>query len=180
MLKPTLALLGLMALAGCAHHAGPHAGHGKMDHAAHRAEMAQTRRQAEVAQRGAEVMPFSLAATVHVFTRTQRGGVQRVLARDPADAVQVNLVRQHLQEIRGQFLRGDFSGPARIHGANMPGLAELQAAKPGQLAIAYRDVPGGAELDYTTAEPALVQALHRWFDAQLADHGRDATPGHVH
>jgi len=28
----------------------------------------------------------------------------------------------------------------------MPGLAELKAAKPGQIAIAYKDVKGGAEL----------------------------------
>jgi hypothetical protein len=32
-----------------------------------------------------------------------------------------------------------------------------------------------------TQHPALlllVSALHRWFDAQLADHGKDAMDGH--
>jgi len=38
----------------------------------------------------------------------------------------------------------------------MPGLAQLKAAKPGEIATSYRDVEGGAELRYRTAEAALV------------------------
>jgi hypothetical protein len=34
-----------------------------------------------------------------------------------------------LKEIRGQFLKGDFSGPARIHGQDMPGSAALKTGK---------------------------------------------------
>jgi len=149
-----------------------------MDHAAHMAAMANAQRQADVAGRGAEVMPFSLDATLHVFTKTAEGGVQKVVARRAGDATQVKLVREHLKEIRGQFLKGDFSGPAHIHGMQMPGLADLQAAKPGQVAIAYRDVPQGAQLTYATADPVLVAALHEWFDAQVSDHGKDAMAGH--
>lgn len=69
---------------------------------------------------------------------------------------------------------------ANIHGDDMPGLAELKAAKPGQLAIIYREVNDGAELTYKTKDPHLVEALHRWFDAQLSDHGADAMEGHQH
>ena len=137
-------------------------------------------RQAEVARRGADVMPFSLAATTHVFTKTANGGVQRVIARNPADTEQVRLVRGHLREIESQFRRGDFSGPAHIHGMDMPGLAELKSAPPGSIAIHYQDVKGGAELSYRTADAKLVAALHRWFDAQLSDHGADAMAGHLH
>ena len=79
-----------------------------------------------------------------------------------------------------RFQRGDFSGPAHIHGVDMPGLAELRAARPGQLVIRCRDVPGGAELTYRSANRRLVHAVHRWFDAQLADHGPDAVAGHAH
>lgn len=149
-----------------------------MDHAAHMAEMAKAQRQADVASRGRDVMPFSLRATRHVFTRTPQGGVQQVVARKTADNAQVKLVRQHLREIREQFLEGDFSGPAHIHGQHMPGLAELQSARPGQLAIAYKDIKGGAQLTYSTSEPGLAAALHTWFDAQLSDHGQDAKAGH--
>lgn len=148
------------------------------DHAAHKPEAAKAQRQADVARRGPHVMPFSLPATRHIFTKTLEGGVQQVVARDAADAGQVQLVRQHLREIREQFLRGDFSGPAHIHGHDMPGLASLRGAKPGQLAITYGDIERGAQLSYATKDPALVKALHRWFDAQLSDHGGDATAGH--
>lgn len=152
------------ALALIAASAGAHAGN--------------PQRQADVARRGADVMPFSLAATQHVFTKTETGGTQRVLARDPRDAAQVQLVRRHLREIASQFRQGDFSGPAHIHGDEMPGLAQLRAAPPGSIAISYRDVPRGAELVYRTADPALRAALHSWFDAQVSDHGRDAMAGH--
>lgn len=137
-------------------------------------------RQAEVARRGAGVMPFSLAATTHVFTKTADGGIQRVVAKDGADAVQVGLVRSHLHDIAARFGAGDFSAPAEVHGAAMPGLAELRSAKPGALTVTCRDVDGGAELDYVSADPKLVAALHAWFDAQLADHGMDAMAGHHH
>lgn len=136
-------------------------------------------RQAAVATRGAQVMPFDLAATQHIFTKTADGGVQRVVARNPADARQVELVRAHLRDIAGKFARGDFSDPAQIHGAAMPGLAQLQAA-PGSVKVSYKDVDGGADVSYASADPALVKALHDWFDAQVADHGKDAMAGHHH
>jgi hypothetical protein len=141
---------------------------------------ADAQRQAEVAKLGADVMPFSLKATTHVLTKTAQGGVQRVVAKSPADAQQVKLVREHLRNIQTQFLKGDFSGPTHIHGAEMPGLSELKSAKPGQVAIDYKDVHAGAELTYRTADAKLVAALHQWFDAQLSDHGADATAGHMH
>ena len=141
---------------------------------------ADAQRQAEVAQRGPDVMPFSLSATQHVFTKTAQGGVQRVVARSASDTEQIRLVRRHLRDIQRQFLAGDFSGPAHIHGPEMPGLAELKAAPKGKLRIAFREVPAGAELSYRTSDPALVQALHQWFDAQLSDHGADAMAGHHH
>lgn len=183
MTQHTALLLLASLLAGCAPHLPNHStmpGHAGMDHAAHMKAMADPQRQAEVSARGGDVMPFSLSATVHVFDKTPTGGTQRVLARNADDTAQVALVRQHLREIREQFLKGDFSGPSHIHGHDMPGLAELKTAQPGQLGIAYSDTAGGAELVYTTPEAKLVAALHQWFDAQLADHGPDARGGHAH
>ena len=141
---------------------------------------ADAQREADVSRRGAEVMPFSLTATTHVFTKTADGGVQRVIAKNAADVGQIKLIREHLHEIQMQFSRGDFSGPTYIHGTHMPGLAELKAAAPGEIAVAYQGVEAGAELVYRTANPKLVVALHEWFDAQLSDHGADAMAGHAH
>ncbi|AOB33930.1 aspartate carbamoyltransferase [Bordetella sp. H567] len=150
----------------------------RMDHAAHMEAAADAQHQAEVSRRGKEVMPFSLPATTHIFTKNAEGGVQRVVAKDASDDGVVKLIRQHLQEIRQQFLKGDFSAPSHIHGQDMPGLLELTKAEPGQLEIAYQDVEGGAQLVYKTKEPTLVAALHKWFDAQLSDHGQDAIEEH--
>ncbi|MNQ86328.1 hypothetical protein D3C85_1015190 [compost metagenome] len=152
--------------------------HSQMDHAAHMKEKADAQRQTEVSQRGKDVMPFSLSATTHIFIKSADGGIQRVVAKDASDADQVARIRQHLQEIQAQFLKGDFSGPSHIHGQDMPGLAELQKASPGQIDIAYQDVKGGAQLTYKAKEAPLAGALHKWFDAQLSDHGNDAVEGH--
>ena len=152
--------------------------HAQMDHAAHMKVKADAQRQTVVSERGKDVMPFSLSATTHIFIKNADGGVQRVVAKDASDADQVARIRQHLQEIQAQFLKGDFSGPSHIHGQNMPGLAELRAASPGQLDIAYQDLKGGAQLTFTAKEAPLVGALHKWFDAQLSDHGNDAVDAH--
>jgi len=154
--------------------------HANMDHAAHMKMMAETQRQAEVSELGKDVMPFSLNGTTHIFTKNAQGGTQRVVVKNSADTAQVILIRQHLQDIREQFLKGDFSGPSHIHGQDMPGLAELKSAKAGQIAIAYRDIQDGAQLSYQTSDATYVAALHKWFDAQLSGHGKDAAEGHAH
>jgi hypothetical protein len=141
---------------------------------------ADEQRQSEVAKLGADVMPFSLKATTHIFTKSSDGGTQRVVAKNEADAQQIKLVREHLRDIQARFLKADYSGPSHIHGADMPGLADLQGANPGQVSIDYKDVKAGAELTYRTADAKLVTALHQWFDAQLSDHGADAMAGHMH
>jgi hypothetical protein len=133
-------------------------------------EKASTARQEEVAKRGAQVMPFSLERTVHIFTKTKTGGVQQVIAKDPSDTGQITLIREHLNMISKEFAQGNFSAPASIHGNDMPGLAELEKAKPGQLRIEYKELPDGAQITYSSASPEMIDAIHRWFDAQLADH----------
>jgi hypothetical protein len=135
-------------------------------------------RQNEVATRGAQVMPFKLKATTHIFSKLVDGGIQQVVVKDPGDDSQLRLVREHLRQITDQFRKGDFSGPERIHGMSMPGLAELKKAKPGDIQIKYHNIPSGGQAHYSMSNKALVAALHDWFDAQLLDHGTDATEGH--
>jgi hypothetical protein len=131
-------------------------------------------RQAEVATRGAQVMPFDLEQTMHHFQSLDNGGLQTVTAKDPGNQEQIALIQAHLKEEAEKFQRGDFSDPAKIHGENMPGLAELKA-KAGQIEIQYLPLPEGAQILYTTKDPTLVMAIHHWFMAQRADHGRHGT-----
>lgn len=107
------------------------------------------RRQADVAARGAEVMPFDLNTTTHTFERVADGGVQTVTADDPTDVEQIALIRTHLQEETTRFRQGDFSDPAQIHGEDMPGLADLQAGA-DRIAVEYHELPDGARMSYRT------------------------------
>jgi hypothetical protein len=138
--------------------------------------LAQTR-QEEVAKRGAQVMPFDLEQTTHVFQKLKDGGLQKVVVKDPSNKKQIALIQTHLKEESEKFSKGDFSDPAKIHDEDMPGLAELKAGAK-QIDIRYASLPDGAEVRYTTKDPKLVAALHRWFDAQLSDHGHHAS-GHM-
>jgi hypothetical protein len=133
-------------------------------------------RQAQVAVRGAQVMPFDLEQTIHVFQRLDDGGRQTVTVNDSSNAQQIVLIQSHLQHEADKFRRGDFSDPARIHGDDMPGLADLKTGF-AQIDIRYAALPNGGEIRYITANPALVTALHQWFAAQVSDHGRHAV-GH--
>lgn len=133
-------------------------------------------RQAEIAAKGRTVMPFDLERTTHRFTKTATGGVQTVSSDDPADAEQVTLIREHLTAEAAGFSAGDYGDPASIHGGEMPGLRELEAGH-DRIDIRYAQAPAGAEITYTTSDPALREALHAWFDAQVTDHGRHAEHG---
>lgn len=132
-------------------------------------------RQAEVAERGRQVMPFDLDRTEHVFQPMADGGLQQVMARSADDAEQIRLIREHLREQAERFQRGDFDAPARIHGASMPGLAALRTGS-ANLQVAYSELPNGAAIRYRSGDPELVRALHQWFAAQLSDHGAHARP----
>lgn len=134
-----------------------------------------SQRQEEVAERGAEVMPFDLETTTHRFEPTPEGLVQTVVADDPGDAEQVELVQDHLTSEAERFRSGDYRDPAAIHGESMPGLAELEAGA-ASVTIEYQPRDDGAQLTFRTDDPALVDALHRWGEAQTADHGRHAEP----
>ncbi|MQA97387.1 MAG: aspartate carbamoyltransferase [Streptosporangiales bacterium] len=133
-------------------------------------------RQAEVAEKGARVMPFDLERTTHRFTKTATGGVQTVVADDPGDTGQIRLIRSHLKDEAARFARGDFSDPTTIHGTDMPGVAELSSGHRG-VTTRYADRPDGATLTYTTGDAGLRTALHAWFDAQVSDHGNHAEHG---
>ena len=123
---------------------------------------------------GSQVMPFDLSKTQHIFQMTESGGIQQVIAKDPNDAEQVALIRQHLQHEAMRFSAGDYSDPTALHGADMPGVREL-AAGAAQMTIDYSTLPNGAQLTFVSQDLHLITAIHRWFGAQLSDHGADAT-----
>ena len=132
-----------------------------------------TERQAAVAEAGAEVMPFDLDSTTHIFIDTDSGGTQEVIADDPSDDESVRQIRQHLSEEADNFRVGDFSDPESIHGPDMPGLAMLKSGF-AEIGISLDTIESGARITYTTDDAELVDAIHDWFAAQKTDHGQHA------
>lgn len=133
-------------------------------------------RQDEIAAKSRQVMPFDLDRTTHRFTETATGGVQTVVADDPAETPQIKLIRDHLAEEAAGFREGDYGDPASIHGGDMPGLRELEEGH-SRIDIRYTDLPAGAQITYATTDASLITALHSWFDAQVTDHGSHAEQG---
>ncbi|MBN0989445.1 hypothetical protein [Amphritea pacifica] len=129
--------------------------------------------QEQVHQMSHHVMPFTMSETMHVFTMTEFGGVQKVVAKDAAAHDQIAMIQQHLRHEAERFQQGDYSDPAMLHGAMMPGLKELQAGSAG-IAVTYSPLTTGAQIRFETTDLHLLTAIHRWFGAQLSEHGADA------
>lgn len=129
--------------------------------------------QEHVHHRAHGVMPFEMSKTVHIFVMTESGGVQKVIAKDAGATDQIALIQQHLKHEAEKFQQGDYSDPATLHGANMPGLKDLRAGA-SAIKVRYTDLPLGAEITFETTDLHLLTAIHRWFGAQLSEHGADA------
>lgn len=136
--------------------------------------LAQTK-QEHIHEMGQTVMPFDLTRTTHIFRMTDTGGVQSVVVKDTKDKDQIKLIRQHLRHEAAAFERGDYADPKSLHGATMPGLSELESNH-AKITVSYSELPLGAALNFTTPDQHLVTAIHRWFGAQLSEHGADARP----
>lgn len=134
---------------------------------------AQTTQQEHVHEMSHSVMPFDMAKTLHIFKMTEEGGVERVVAREATAADQIALIQEHLKHEAERFQKGDFSDPAKLHGQTMPGLTELEKGA-SHIKVTYRALPNGAEIAFETSDLHLLTAVHRWFGAQLSEHGADA------
>jgi hypothetical protein len=119
------------------------------------------------------VMPFDMSKTLHIFKMTEQGGVLRVVAREAGASDQIALIQQHLKHEAEMFQKGDYGDPAKLHGAAMPGLKELQEGA-SRIKVQYAAIPNGAEITFETPDLHLLTAVHRWFGAQLSEHGADA------
>ena len=130
-------------------------------------------RQAMVHSMGAQVMPFDLAKTLHIFQMTESGGIQQVVIRDPTDSDQVPIIQLHLRHEAMLFASADYSDPLSLHGAQMPGVKELGEGA-ARVQVDFQPLSNGAQIVFATEDLRLITALHRWFGAQLSDHGADA------
>jgi hypothetical protein len=141
-------------------------------HAAH------SKTEAELDQRGDQVMGLDHARTTHHFRVEPDGGIIQVEANDAADTESRQAIRSHLTEIAQAFSRGDFSAPFAIHQRVMPGVPVLIEKKEA-VRYRYEETERGAQVRITTQEPAAVAAIHEFLRAQIGDH-RTGDPLHSH
>jgi hypothetical protein len=143
--------------------------HDPSAHAAHHAA---------VDARGARVMGFDQARTVHHFRLYEDGGAIDVAVRDAADTADRAAIRQHLPHIAQMFAAGRFDAPLLVHDTEVPGTPEL-ARLAAAVRYTYVDTPGGGRVDIVTTDPEAVAAVHRFLAFQIADHrtGDAATVG---
>ena len=129
--------------------------------------------QEHVHQMAHSVMPFDIDKTVHIFKMTESGGVQQIIAKDADANDQIALIQQHLRHEAERFQNGDYSDPETLHGEDMPGLQDLRAGA-SDITVSYAALSLGAEITFETSDLHLITAIHRWFGAQLSEHGADA------
>lgn len=125
-----------------------------------------------VMQRGAQVMPFDQSQATHMFLPDSNGGVLEIVVHD-MDQAQISLVRSHLLQEASQFTSGNYSDPAYIHGKTMPGLGQLQSGAL-RVFVRYFETPTGAAITFSSADRAIVSAIHQWLAAQQRDHNSGA------
>ncbi len=130
-------------------------------------------RQEMVHVMGQNVMPFDLNKTSHVFQMTDNGGIQKVVVKDRSDKEQIELIRQHLQHEAMNFSAGNYVDPQTLHGNEMSGIKDLQAGAT-KVTVQFESLSDGAQIVFTTNDQNLITAIHKWFGAQLSDHGADA------
>src|SRR6266508_3822491 len=85
---------------------------------------------------------FDRASMARSFRTIDVGGVEQVVAQDPANQAQLDQIRAYLQEETARFQQGHYEDPAKTHGMEMPGSKELEAGY-GRIQVSYSDLPDG-------------------------------------
>ena len=119
-------------------------------------------------KRGQMAMGVDQYTSSHRFDITKDGG-RIELQRDKFDSLEVAQIRIHLKMLQHAFAAGDFSTPAFVHMRDMPGTAIMSRNK-SLIRYAYGELPRGAEVRITTADPESRAAIARFLEAQRNEH----------
>jgi hypothetical protein len=123
---------------------------------------------AAMQKRGQMAMGVNQYTATHKFDISSDGG-RIELQRDVFDSLEVAQIRAHVKLIKHAFEAGDFSTPAFVHLREMPGTATMTKNK-ALIQYTYGELPRGAELRITTADPESRAAIKEFMEAQRAEH----------
>jgi hypothetical protein len=127
--------------------------------------------------RGQGVMGVDQNTSIHHFTSLPDGG-RIELQRDRDDSAGTAAIRAHLRTIAKAFADGDFGAPFAVHQDSVPGVPVMRRRR-SAIGYAVTDLPRGAELRIRTADPAAVDAIHRFLAYQRREHRTEQAP-HAH
>jgi hypothetical protein len=147
--------------------------------AAFAVELNTPERMNDIHQNVQQNLPFDLGQTQQAFTKTVHGGIQHMVAKSADNPQLIKAIQAYMLKLASQFRKGDFSDTERIHGAAMPGLAELKKATLNDIKFEYKALEKGAQIHYATENSHLLENLHAWFDAQIKDHGNAVISEHA-
>ena len=109
--------------------------------------------------------PFNAQNSTQAFQKSQSGGIEQVVAKDPNDKALIAAIRAYLEAQAARFGNADYTGPLKMEGKDVPAAQYLKSVAPGQMSITYRMVGAGAAIDYVGKDASTVAAIHDWFDA---------------
>jgi hypothetical protein len=124
---------------------------------------------AAVNARGEAAMGFSQTETAHHFRLTREGGVIEVEARDPADALNRDRIRQHLAHVARMFAAGDFDTPMLVHARTPPG-AETMSRLKAEIVYAFEETEAGGRVRITARSAEALAAVQEFLRFQIEDH----------
>jgi len=127
--------------------------------------------------RGQAVMGVDQYTSIHDFVSLPDGG-RIELQRDREDSAGTAAIRAHLRTIAKAFADGDFGAPFAVHQDSVPGVPAMRARR-SAIGYAVTDLPRGAELRIRTADPAALDAVHRFLAYQRREHRTEPSP-HAH
>jgi len=124
-------------------------------------------------QRGQVYMGVDQERSAHRFDDVADGG-RIALQSLTGDSQDVAAIRQHFQQIREQFARGDFETPMLVHAEAVPGTDSMRAYA-GRLEYSVEQLPRGAALRIRSTSPAAIAAVHRFLAYQRREHRAPGT-----
>jgi hypothetical protein len=126
--------------------------------------------QADVDNRGDQVMGFDHNKTAHHFRLLSDGGAIEVEANDAEDTTSVAQIRQHLSHIANLFAAGDFTSPMLIHAQTPPGVPVMKRLK-STIKYRFENTERGGRIRITTSNREARSAVHDFLAFQIKDHG---------
>jgi hypothetical protein len=74
-----------------------------------------------------------------------------------------------MRQIAASFARGDFRLPGFVHAQLVPG-TQVMAVRRSEISYSIEDLPRGAALRLTSANPSVIDAIHDFLRFQRQDH----------